>query len=164
MLQTIKLVNFKCFEHLELGCAPLTLLCGLNGMGKSSLFQALLALRQSFATGELGQGRLILNGELTELGTGQDVLYESAAIDVVEFELHHECGLSTNQTPVPLRLLFDYSRTSDELRIKISAIQVAKARFDPPPFCVVLDEDAAFRSLATRHQVSFMFVVDGKRR
>lgn len=120
MLQTIKLMNFKCFERLELDCARLTLLCGLNGMGKSSLFQALLVLRQSFEAEELLRGRLILNGELTELGTGQDVLYEGAESDVVGFELRHDDSPVEELpdgyvTPTPCRLFFDYSRTADEL-------------------------------------------------
>ena len=66
MLRKIKLTNFKCFERLELNCSPLTLLCGLNGMGKSSVIQALLVLRQSFVAGQLGEGRLTLGGELAE--------------------------------------------------------------------------------------------------
>ena len=59
MLTKICLTHFKCFERLELDCSPLTLLCGINGMGKSSVIQALLVLRQSFETGDLSQGRLV---------------------------------------------------------------------------------------------------------
>ena len=110
MLLKIALKNFKCFEHLELACSPLTLLCGLNGMGKSSVIQALLVLRQSSAAGELREGRLVLGGGFTDLGTGQDVLYEGAETDVVEFELHGDDGTT------PCRLSFSYSRTADELR------------------------------------------------
>ena len=58
MLTNVALRNFKCFQNLNLECAPLNLLCGLNGMGKSSIIQALLVLRQSFETGELINGRL----------------------------------------------------------------------------------------------------------
>ena len=112
MLGKLKLTNFKCFRNLELALAPLTLLCGLNGMGKSSVIQALLVLRQSSVTGELRDGRLVLGGELTDLGTGQDVLCEDAESDVVEFELHR----ADNQTPC--RFSFDYSRTADELRTR----------------------------------------------
>ena len=112
MLRRIKLTNFKCFESVELACAPLTLLCGLNGMGKSSVIQALLVLRQSSTTGELREGRLVLGGELTDLGTGQDVLCEDAEADVVEFELYRA------DNPMPCRLSFDYSRTADELRTR----------------------------------------------
>ena len=78
MLCEIRLTNFKCFENLQLTCPPLTLLCGLNGMGKSTVIQALLVLRQSFISGELRQGRLLLGGEFADLGTGNDVLFEDA--------------------------------------------------------------------------------------
>ncbi len=112
MLRIIKLTNFKCFESIELALSPLTLLCGLNGMGKSSIIQAFLVLRQSFASGELRDGHLVLGGELTDLGTGQDILCEDAEVDVVEFEFHDD------DNPTPCRLSFDYLRTADELRTK----------------------------------------------
>ena len=83
MLSFIRLVNFKCFQDLGIRCAPLTLLCGLNGMGKSTVIQALLLLRAShFSTS------LKLNGTDVELGTPRDVLYEGAESDSISFELH----------------------------------------------------------------------------
>ncbi len=81
MISAIRLKNFKCFRSLNLRCSPLTLFCGLNGAGKSSVIQALLALRQSFELGELAKGRLHLNGPWVDLGTGRDVLSEDAASD-----------------------------------------------------------------------------------
>ena len=77
MLETIEIENFKCFEHLKLRCAPLTVLCGLNGMGKSSVFQALLCLREYSTSRE----------SFSTLGTPQDVLYEGASADRLSFEL-----------------------------------------------------------------------------
>ena len=112
MLREIRLANFKCFKALNLNCAPLTLLCGLNGMGKSSVIQALLVLRQSFVTGELRGGRLALSGELVDLGTGKDVFFEGADEDIVKFELHRD-ELST-----PCRLSFIYSEDADQLQAK----------------------------------------------
>ena len=109
MLQRIKLTNFKCFEKLDLNCAPLTLLCGLNGMGKSSVLQSLLVLRQSSDEGQLSGNRLILNHELAALGTGKDVLYEGATADMLTFELHHE-------NLAPYILTADYSPESDQLK------------------------------------------------
>ena len=88
MLRRIGLTNFKCFDALDLPCAPLNLLCGLNGMGKSSVIQALLVLRQSFRAGHLQEGRLVLGGALTDLGAGSDVLFEDADDEVVGFVLH----------------------------------------------------------------------------
>lgn len=112
MLREIRLANFKCYEALNLNCAPLTLLCGLNGMGKSSVIQALLVLRQSFVTGELKEGRLALNGELVDLGTGRDVLFEDADEDIVKFELHRD------EISAPCKLLFVYSKDADQLQAK----------------------------------------------
>ena len=115
MLRKIKLSNFKCFQSLELNCAPLTLLCGLNGMGKSSVIQALLILRQSFESGDLRDGRLVLGGELTDLGTGADVLFEGAESDSVGFEL--QC----DETSTPWTHSFAYSRSADQLTAETSA-------------------------------------------
>ena len=87
MLTNIKLKNFKCFEQLDLECRPLNLLCGLNGTGKSSVLQALLVLWQSFETGDLLKGNLLLGGERIDLGTGSDVLFEEAEAKVTSFAL-----------------------------------------------------------------------------
>ena len=89
MLSNIKLTNFKCFAELVLQCRPLNLLCGLNGMGKSSIIQAILVLRQSFENGDLRRGRLILGGGRTDLGSASEVLYEDAESNVLGFAL--EC-------------------------------------------------------------------------
>jgi predicted ATPase len=67
MISVVGLTNCKCFERLELPLKPLSLLCGLNGMGKSTVIQALLVLRQSFLSGELTAGRLVLGGDLADL-------------------------------------------------------------------------------------------------
>ena len=103
MLRNIELANFKCFEHLDLGCTYLNLLCGLNGMGKSSVIQALLVLRQSFETGELLNGRLVLDGERIDLGTGLDVLFEGAAREVMGFALQND------EMSDPWEQVFEYS-------------------------------------------------------
>ena len=111
MLKKISLANFKCFEQLDLDCTSLNLLCGLNGMGKSSVIQALLVLRQSFDTGELHNGRLVLGGERIDLGAGSDVLFEGAENDIVGFvlqddEMLHEWFMA-----------FAYSRDADQLSV-----------------------------------------------
>ena len=86
MLRYIKLTNFKCFEQLDMPCAPLTLLCGLNGMGKSSVIQALRVLQAT-------HGRAAMT--LADLGTPRDVLYEDARTDSISFEV----GLDNGSKP-----------------------------------------------------------------
>ena len=128
MLKELILRNFKCFEFLELHLSPLTLLCGLNGLGKSSVIQALLVLRQSVASGELYGGRLDLRGELVDLGVGDDVLYEDAVSDLVGFEIHYQ-----NLSPVVLA--FDFLKTSSELttRERLTESDFSNPQFQVPP-------------------------------
>ena len=76
MIDLVRISNFKCFDRLELRCAPLTLLCGQNGTGKSSVIQCLLLIRQSLEANCLQHGRLALNGPLVALGTSTDVIFE----------------------------------------------------------------------------------------
>ncbi|QOV93438.1 DUF3696 domain-containing protein [Novosphingobium sp. ES2-1] len=76
MLDFIGLENFKAFDDLELSLGSLTLLSGLNGSGKSTVLQAIGVLRQSFDGRFLLAGELALNGELVEIGTGRDALYQ----------------------------------------------------------------------------------------
>ncbi len=111
MLTKIRLTNFKCFRNLELNCAPIILLCGLNGMGKSSVIQALLLLRQSYVSGDLTEGRLVLGGEYVDLGTGVDILCEDAESDKVGFELQ------SDSVSEPWSVSFEYKDTADELTV-----------------------------------------------
>ena len=69
-------------------CSPLTLLCGLNGMGKSSIIQSLLILRQSINQEQTHMPcKLVLSGPYADLGTGEDVFFEDATTDTGSFEL-----------------------------------------------------------------------------
>jgi energy-coupling factor transporter ATP-binding protein EcfA2 len=49
MLKTIRLKNFKLHEDTSIEAAPITVFIGPNNSGKSSIFQALLLLRQAAA-------------------------------------------------------------------------------------------------------------------
>lgn len=85
MLSSIVLTNFKCFDRLAIPCAPLTLLCGLNGMGKSSVIQALLTARASIDS-------TALDTKEADLGSPRDVLYDGADTDHVSFELRWDAS------------------------------------------------------------------------
>ena len=134
MLRNIKLTHFKCFEQLDLNCKPLNLLCGLNGMGKSSVIQVLLVLRQSFETGELLAGRLALNGERAGIGTGEDVLFEDAERDVLGF------ALESDGTDDSWEMEFDCS-TADPLAPLPSKAGIVKDRRGEETLSKPLDKD-----------------------
>ena len=112
MISQLRLTNFKCFKELCLPLSMFTLLSGLNGMGKSSVIQSILLLRQSWRSGDFKMGRLALNGELTTLGTGHDVLFEGADFD------HVGIGLETSSATLPsasIDLLYSYDRSANRL-------------------------------------------------
>lgn len=75
MFTGLRLANFKSLgEPAALALGPLTLLCGPNSSGKSSVLQALLLLGQS-TSGRYSSDQLQLNGVLVELGTFDEVVY-----------------------------------------------------------------------------------------
>lgn len=88
MLEYIRLTNFKTARNLELPLAPLTLLAGLNGSGKSTVLQSLAAIRQSHYKG-LHSG-LQLGGPLVQLGKGIDVLSEGASDETVTIAVRED--------------------------------------------------------------------------
>lgn len=108
MIRSLRLQNFKCFEDQSLELAALTLLSGLNGMGKSSVLQALLLLRQSYQQGLLQKMGLALNGDLLRLGTASDALYEGAEEEKIGFALVLSDGKEG-------KWHFNYNREADVL-------------------------------------------------
>lgn len=129
MLRRIELNNFKCFANLALPLAPLTVLAGMNGAGKSSVIQSMLLLRQSTEGG--APNSLMLRGGLVSLGTGRDVLFEDATSEIIEFRMYEE-----NLTS-PLRLAFLPQNTTNILplwRPKTIDRRVWNNWKDKPPF------------------------------
>lgn len=108
-METIILRNFKCLDAVELPVKPLTILTGLNSMGKSSVLQSLLLMRQSFLSSTGGQviPNLILNGYWVNIGTAKDALWEGAETDRLSLGFRH---LDKEYV-----WSFDYTEGDDEL-------------------------------------------------
>ncbi|MDE0101890.1 MAG: DUF3696 domain-containing protein [Bryobacterales bacterium] len=128
MLEKIEICNFKCFEELKLRCAPITLLCGLNGMGKSSVIQAILLLRQSFQAGRLQKGQLVLGGALLDLGTSTDVFFEDADNETLGFGIH------IHGEAEPWFRSFDYIRDVEQLEATPAQATISERLSQVPPF------------------------------
>lgn len=117
MIRSLRLQNFKCFRDQEIKLGNLTLLTGLNGMGKSSVIQSLVLLRQSHQQGLLPQTGLSLNGDLIRLGLARDILYEGASSDEeIAFSLTVEQG---DMTLKPT-WCFAYNQEADVLQLRKS--------------------------------------------
>ncbi len=103
-LRSVTLTRFKCFAQQEITLRPVTVFTGLNGMGKSSVIQSLLLLRQSAranllrpSTHGAGPTGLLLNGDLLRLGTASEVLHESAEVDDLGIALRSDDDFHTWQ-------------------------------------------------------------------
>ncbi|MBN8500945.1 MAG: DUF3696 domain-containing protein [Sphingomonadales bacterium] len=91
MLERIELHNFKSARDLPVSLAPLTVLTGLNGSGKSSVLQAIALLKQSLRI-DGGTQELILRGTLVRLGRSEDVRFENATDDEIGFTIQTPQG------------------------------------------------------------------------
>lgn len=85
MLTTLKIAGFKRFASCALDLAPLTVLTGLNGAGKTTVIQSLLLAREASLPGAT---TVELNGPFDlELGSAQDVLNTAIDTSEITFDL-----------------------------------------------------------------------------
>ena len=87
MLEYTHVKNFKTLADTDFPLTALNVFSGLNGMGKSSLIQTLLLLRQSYEQQTLLKDGLILNGNYIELGVGKDIFSIDSEDETIEFLL-----------------------------------------------------------------------------
>ncbi|WP_300675285.1 DUF3696 domain-containing protein [Desulfoluna sp.] len=106
MLRFIRVQRFKALNDATFPLSFLNLFSGLNGMGKSSLIQTLLLLRQSQEKNTLLNKGLLLKGDYVSVGTGQDILSENAEKETIEFTIVWD------ERP-PVNFIFNYSSKSD---------------------------------------------------
>lgn len=85
MIKELYIENFKSHLNTHLELSNLNLFTGANGVGKSSIIQALLLLRQSEQKGVLHKG-IDLNKPLCEIGTVQDAFNESSNVPYIKLQ------------------------------------------------------------------------------
>jgi predicted ATPase len=89
MITRLELTNFKVHKKAFFDLKGLNIFAGKNGMGKSSIIQSVLLLRQSFLSQKSFQG-LILNGDLVMIGNSQDAFCEAGDGDNITFAIHDD--------------------------------------------------------------------------
>ena len=92
MLRELQLANFKAFgEKVRIPIRPLTLIFGANSSGKSSIFQALLLLKQTLEEAQSPETLLLFKGNLVDLGTYRDIVHRH------DVDLSFEVGVQFDQ-------------------------------------------------------------------
>ncbi|MCQ2201635.1 MAG: DUF3696 domain-containing protein [Bacteroidales bacterium] len=100
MINKLVLKDFKIHSNLELPLGGITILTGQNGMGKSSVMQSLLLLRQSYNSSGMIKG-INLKGDMVDLGSANDV--ECKTISNVELNIM----LTADESFADLRFSYD---------------------------------------------------------
>jgi len=92
VIKKIKIEKFKTISNYSFNLAHLNLFAGLNGMGKSTLIQSILLVRQSYLNNPINYGgEISLNGEFTRLGYGKDIFAQySTGNKIVVFEMQDD--------------------------------------------------------------------------
>lgn len=89
MIKKIELNNFKSHKSTSIGIGNLTVLCGSNGVGKSSFIQILLLLREVFIKDKSFE-ILDLKSNPIKIGTVSDAVYEFGDYDGFQVKLEFE--------------------------------------------------------------------------
>lgn len=88
MIRYIECENFKSLRRLELPLSNLNLFFGQNGMGKSSVLQLLMLLRQSYWNNNKSHLLMLhFNGDLIELGNSREIMSQSRDTDFIRYLL-----------------------------------------------------------------------------
>ena len=121
MINKVAMKRFKPFLNAETELKGLTYVLGENGVGKSSIAQSLLLLKQTFDTEEAET--LNLNGSLIKVGNGVDALNQNANEDSIDFMITLDSGER-------LSVSASYIQDSDSLpmeQIDDAAVSVLRA-------------------------------------
>ena len=87
MLRSLSLKNFKGFETLEeLEFKPITILCGVNSSGKSSILKSILLIKQTMESQQLDT-KLLFNGKMVKLGAFENIIHNHDIRNEMRFTL-----------------------------------------------------------------------------
>jgi len=101
MLHSVELQNFKAFRNLNnLPIKPITVLCGTNSCGKSTILQSILLAKQTSESKQRGQ-TLQLNGRFVRLGTFENLVFEKSSNNRVTIGLSFQMKRDQQKRSMP---------------------------------------------------------------
>lgn len=111
MINSINIQNFKSHKNTSLNLNNLTVLCGNNGVGKSSAIQLFLLLREAFIK-DKSFDILDLKSNPVKIGTPEDAIYQFSEKDSFQINLK----ISNND----YLFLYEAKSADDKLKTFIS--------------------------------------------
>lgn len=102
MIRFFQCENFKSLRRLELPLSNLNLFFGQNGMGKSSVLQSLMLLRQSYWNNNKSHLLMFhINGDLIELGKNREIMTQTRDEDWIRYVIANDSGKLLDVKYVP---------------------------------------------------------------
>jgi len=88
-IKNIKITNFKSLKNIKLELNNLTIITGVNSVGKSSLIQSLLLIKQNQEKfySIRGNKMVNINDKYVSLGNKKDILYEEVFEENIKIEI-----------------------------------------------------------------------------
>lgn len=120
MLKSLTLKNYKSFRNeTTIQVKPLTLLCGINSSGKSSIMKSLLMLKQSFQNHN-PRGEITYNDKYVNNGDFKSIAFSvSNAVKISnEFEIKSNSVIDRDTYKELYRIITGNNLKSKELREK----------------------------------------------
>lgn len=113
MISNLYIKNFKILKDVDISLSNLNVISGKNSVGKSTLMQVILLLRQSHEKGTLIDKGLLLQGDYIKIGKGRDAFTRDAEEDYMQFVIHWFDESELN-------LSYAYNQKSDLQDIKLA--------------------------------------------
>ncbi|AKF25470.1 hypothetical protein YH65_08850 [Sulfurovum lithotrophicum] len=132
MINEISIENFKSFKKLDdLRIKPITIFCGTNSCGKSTLLQSILSIKQTIESQANNQA-FLSNGKYVHLGSFENLVYEKKKDNIVKFKFiynldtFHNLNLQT-VSGIPFRYLIKeiVENTKDEVLFEKTKIIIS---------------------------------------
>ncbi|MFP3040698.1 DUF3696 domain-containing protein [Treponema primitia] len=139
MIKTFAINNFKSHKETILNFSNLTVLCGKNASGKSSVIQALLLLREAYLN-KSQFDYLDLKTDSVAIGTAKDALYQYSLKDEISFKMKtdiqdisfsFEIKDLTKTLMNKLEHIFDIEKLTDEALFGKNCQFISAARLGP---------------------------------
>lgn len=131
-LEAIGIRNFKAIEDkTTVNLAPLTLLTGVNSIGKTTIMQSLLLIKQTVEDNNI-DSPLKLNGPYVSLGTYQDIITNHDVKKSLGYSLHFKTDSLKGHDTNGFEINVEFNYISKKIVVSHFSVKVYLTESDEP--------------------------------